>query len=314
MLINSQDSVMFYDETEFYLSYPLFFAYKLYGPFKNIKHISVFLTFIGPCIANILAEYNQQDATFHNLFISVRRSTCFGRKNCPKHVERLTEINKLWNVASCWLYSANIFRCVCWDAVDQILFCPGYRWLLLYNSLCFHTFQRQIRQYDSSHCIVGYTCRTEGVVTLSMFTAWTVWMCLMCSFCHIYVNMLTRPAFSVKCLLNTSTRYWCKLLQILFWLLSTQKVSGIYIWCECIQSHFSFLMFPQVLVILWHGHLYFSVLLLFHLSPTSFIWVSLVHHYSLYLSIYSNESPPPLPISSQKDILPFGAEVLVATS
>ena len=30
------------------------------------------LTFIGPCIANIFAEYNQQDATFLNLFISVR--------------------------------------------------------------------------------------------------------------------------------------------------------------------------------------------------------------------------------------------------
>jgi len=25
-----------------------------------------------------------------------------------KLVERLTEINKLWNVASCWLYCANI--------------------------------------------------------------------------------------------------------------------------------------------------------------------------------------------------------------
>ena len=90
------------------------------------------------------AEYNQQDATFHNLFISVRRSTCFirffhspsgaqnctysvrylsdqclmlcvqfwapddGRKNRLKHVERLTHINKLWNVAFCWLYSANM--------------------------------------------------------------------------------------------------------------------------------------------------------------------------------------------------------------
>ena len=38
-----------------------------------------FLTFIGPCIANIFAEYNQQDATFHNLSISVRRSACFRR-------------------------------------------------------------------------------------------------------------------------------------------------------------------------------------------------------------------------------------------
>jgi len=79
------------------------------------------------------AEYNQQDATFHNLFISVGRSTCSGRffrpsirssklhlqrqvfvrplllpaaslarlhpddgwKNRLKHVERPTEINKL---------------------------------------------------------------------------------------------------------------------------------------------------------------------------------------------------------------------------
>ena len=31
-----------------------------------------------------------------------------GRKNRLKHVERLTQINKLWNVASCWLFSVNI--------------------------------------------------------------------------------------------------------------------------------------------------------------------------------------------------------------
>ena len=30
-----------------------------------------------------------------------------GKKNRPKLVERLTEINKLWNVPSCWLYFAN---------------------------------------------------------------------------------------------------------------------------------------------------------------------------------------------------------------
>jgi len=29
-------------------------------------------------------------------------------KNRLKHVECLTEINKLWKVVSCWLYSANI--------------------------------------------------------------------------------------------------------------------------------------------------------------------------------------------------------------
>ena len=31
-----------------------------------------------------------------------------GWKNRLKHVECLTQINKLWNVASCWLYSANM--------------------------------------------------------------------------------------------------------------------------------------------------------------------------------------------------------------
>ena len=31
-----------------------------------------------------------------------------GQKTRLKHVERLTEINKLWNVAHCWLYSASI--------------------------------------------------------------------------------------------------------------------------------------------------------------------------------------------------------------
>jgi len=50
----------------------------------------------------IFAAYNQQDATFHNLFISVRRKT---RLN---HVEHLTVMNKLWNFVSCWLYAANI--------------------------------------------------------------------------------------------------------------------------------------------------------------------------------------------------------------
>jgi len=105
------------------------------------------------CIANIFSEYSQQEATFHNLFISVRRSACFrrffrpssgaqnctysvrylsdrycylllacnglyvqfwapndGRKTGLKHLERLTEINKLWNVASLWLHSANSFK------------------------------------------------------------------------------------------------------------------------------------------------------------------------------------------------------------
>jgi len=111
---------------------------------KLSNYYTFYLTLICPYIANVFVEYNQQDATFLNLFISVRRSACLrqffcpssgaqnctysvrylsdqnlmlyvqfwapgeGRKNRLKHVERLTEINKSWNAASCWLCSANI--------------------------------------------------------------------------------------------------------------------------------------------------------------------------------------------------------------
>jgi len=34
-------------------------------------------------MAILCVEHNQQDATFHNLFISLRRSTCFRRVLCP---------------------------------------------------------------------------------------------------------------------------------------------------------------------------------------------------------------------------------------
>ena len=87
-------------------------------------------------IRNLSSEYNQQDAGFLNVFISIRHSTCFrrficpssgaqnctrsirylpdqylklyvqfwapadGRKNCLKCVERRTEIKTLWNFAS----------------------------------------------------------------------------------------------------------------------------------------------------------------------------------------------------------------------
>ena len=34
---------------------------------KFVAQVIRGLTLIGPCIANIYAEYNQQDATFHNL-------------------------------------------------------------------------------------------------------------------------------------------------------------------------------------------------------------------------------------------------------
>jgi hypothetical protein len=130
------------------------------------------LIFVVPCIFNVFPKCNQQDATFLNLFISIKRSTCFrqflrpssgaqttysfwylsnltaatccyhgwdetssiptmmawgsssevwqipevvctvwapddGWRNRLKHVEHVTEINKLRNVAYCWLHFGN---------------------------------------------------------------------------------------------------------------------------------------------------------------------------------------------------------------
>jgi len=90
-------------------------------------------TSVCPCIANIFAAYNQEDATFHNLFLydalhisdgfsvhhqelktahySVRYLSdhyCYLLLAWPGCIGRLTEIKKLWNVASCWLYAANL--------------------------------------------------------------------------------------------------------------------------------------------------------------------------------------------------------------
>jgi len=64
---------------------------------NNIWVGNFFLTFISQCTANIFSQYNQQDAMFHNLFISVRRSACFrwvfcpssGAQNCKNRVRYL---------------------------------------------------------------------------------------------------------------------------------------------------------------------------------------------------------------------------------
>ena len=44
-----------------------------------LQNVLLNFAFIGPCISNTFSEYNQQDATFLNLFISVRCSTCLRR-------------------------------------------------------------------------------------------------------------------------------------------------------------------------------------------------------------------------------------------
>jgi len=81
---------------------PLWVWRNLWNPSqkKVLKKMhKINLTFIGLCIANIFAEYNQQDATFHNLFISVRCSTHFrrvfrpssGAQNCTYSVRYLSD-------------------------------------------------------------------------------------------------------------------------------------------------------------------------------------------------------------------------------
>jgi len=85
---------------------------------RSTEILCSYLTFTCPCIANVFAAYNQQDAAFHNLCISVRRSTCFrrfyrpssGAQNCTYSVRYLSDQNwhllnveRCLNVASCWL-------------------------------------------------------------------------------------------------------------------------------------------------------------------------------------------------------------------
>jgi len=81
--------------------------YDALGPDENSEN-KIRLYFIGiHCSKNLnilstpdeFAECNQQDATFHNFFISVRRSTCFrrvfrpssGAQNCKYSVRYLSD-------------------------------------------------------------------------------------------------------------------------------------------------------------------------------------------------------------------------------
>ena len=58
-------------------------TFTLTSGYGSSEYENYCLTFIGPCIANIILEYNQQVATFHSLFIPVRRSTCLRRGFLP---------------------------------------------------------------------------------------------------------------------------------------------------------------------------------------------------------------------------------------
>jgi len=53
----------------------------------------------------LFIEYNQQDSMFHNLFISVRRSTCFRRVFRPSSGAQTAHTGSgicQTNTATCW--------------------------------------------------------------------------------------------------------------------------------------------------------------------------------------------------------------------
>jgi hypothetical protein len=88
------------------LNHCVFFIQVQYWNKKYIIQKSLFYQFDihGSMHRRYISKCNQQNATLHNLFISVKCSTCFRWKYRLKHVEHFTEINKLCNVASRWLY------------------------------------------------------------------------------------------------------------------------------------------------------------------------------------------------------------------
>ena len=47
----------------------MYASHTTYTTYLTYRHGVMSLKFIGLCIANIFAEYNQQDAKFHNLFL-----------------------------------------------------------------------------------------------------------------------------------------------------------------------------------------------------------------------------------------------------
>ena len=88
-------------------------------------------------------KYNQQDATLHNLFISVKFSDD-GRRNRLKHVEHYKETNKLCNVASCCLYifflnekhqpdAVNTKICCLYLNISCSLFVVSFNLFILYH-------------------------------------------------------------------------------------------------------------------------------------------------------------------------------------
>jgi hypothetical protein len=104
------------------LPYVSVWAVMYSNPGKN-KDSRTDLKFIGPCIANIFAEYNQQDATFLNLSITLRCSACFrrffrppsGAQNCTYSVRYLSDrycyLLLAWPGSSIGL--TNTWRCMC---------------------------------------------------------------------------------------------------------------------------------------------------------------------------------------------------------
>jgi len=87
-------------------------------------------TSICPCIANIFAEYNEQDATFSRFIYFCKTLYIFEtwlRTAKPSETCRASYRNKLRKVASCWLYSGSIL-CLCAGCVQYLVSFASFLW------------------------------------------------------------------------------------------------------------------------------------------------------------------------------------------
>jgi len=94
-----------------------FFVFSLHNKFKTKMSCRDYILRVRPtrCDVSQFIYFCKTLYMFQTVFPSIIRSSNVQfwapddeRKNSLKHVERLTEINKLRNLASCWLYSENM--------------------------------------------------------------------------------------------------------------------------------------------------------------------------------------------------------------
>jgi len=79
-----------------------------------------------------------------------------GRKNRLKHVQHLTEINKLWNIASCWLYCTNTLAMHWTMNVKQTLLFSFQLMVTSSSDKHFNLFRRTVTKYTNFELNIIY--------------------------------------------------------------------------------------------------------------------------------------------------------------